>query len=49
MCYRLLGPLEMIGADEHVVARSGRRERTLLPAQVLGTGQASVSRRIDAP
>jgi DNA-binding SARP family transcriptional activator/tetratricopeptide (TPR) repeat protein len=49
MRYRLLGPVEVIGADDRVVALSGERERTLLATLVLGAGQpVSVSRLIDA-
>jgi DNA-binding SARP family transcriptional activator/tetratricopeptide (TPR) repeat protein len=49
MRYRLLGSVEVIGADGEVVALSGERERTLLATLVLGAGQpVSVSRLIDA-
>jgi DNA-binding SARP family transcriptional activator/tetratricopeptide (TPR) repeat protein len=49
MRYRLLGPVEVIGADGGVVALSGERERTLLATLLLGDGQpVSVSRLIDA-
>ena len=49
MRYRLLGSVEVIGADGQVVGLSGERERTLLATLVLGAGQpVSVSRLIDA-
>jgi predicted ATPase/DNA-binding SARP family transcriptional activator len=49
MRYRLLGPVEVIGADRQVVALSGDRERTLLATLAFGAGQpVSVSRLIDA-
>jgi DNA-binding SARP family transcriptional activator len=49
MRYRLLGSVEVVGADGQVIALSGDRERTLLATLALGAGQpVSVSRLIDA-
>jgi DNA-binding SARP family transcriptional activator/tetratricopeptide (TPR) repeat protein len=49
MRYRLLGPVEVIGAGGDPVALSGERERTLLATLALGAGQTvSVARLIDA-
>jgi DNA-binding SARP family transcriptional activator/tetratricopeptide (TPR) repeat protein len=49
MRYRLLGPIEVIGADRQVIALSSERERTLLATLALSAGQpVSASRLIDA-
>jgi DNA-binding SARP family transcriptional activator len=48
MRYRLLGPLEVVDDANETLALSGERERALLTALLLATGQpVSTSRLID--